>query len=1116
MDFFVRKQLISAMLVFFALLFPLALPAVEQYNKSFSFELRDVTVKDVFRYIEKNSEYVFLYASNKNLSKKVNVAVKDKNVKQILDEVLEHTGLVYEIDGKQILVKEGKQKAIFSRQQQGIVINGTVRDSQQEPLVGVNVVVKGTTIGTTTDVNGNYFIEVPGSNASLIFSYIGFKNVEVEVGNQININVNLKEDSNSLEEVTVVGYGIQKKVSVVGSITAIEPEQLQQVTNRSISNNLAGQVAGIIAVQRNGAPGSDGANFWIRGISSFQGTGINPLVLVDGIERSLDDLSPAEIESFSVLKDAAASAVYGVRGANGVILVTTKQGQLGKPKVNVNFEQGFTSPTNLPEYIGSVDYLNLMNELYMDAGNPNPIYTQEMIDNFQKGEDPELYPNVNWLDVIRNKVASNSQGDITVRGGSDILRYALVASYYGERGMLVNDKRNNWDSSTRLNKYNIRSNVDVNVTRTTTLGISIGGYLAEMNSPSNGDAAIWQVAFDTPPYVHPVQYSGGRDVRVQSRDNPWALLTQHGYTTSSKSKVQSTFSLIQDLDFITPGLKFKGKFSFDRYSASYVTRSRIPTYYNPATQRNENGELILSVGTDGQEFLNTSTDSDWGNKATYLETSFTYDRIFSKKHAVNAMFLYNQRDYNNGSIVPFRRMGWAGRASYTFDSRYIAEFNFGFNGSENFAKGHRFGFFPSIAVGYLLSEEKFMEKFKKTFSKIKLRASWGLTGNDQLSGRRFAFLPTIDSNGYYQWGINNDYYRISRFEGEVATNDLTWETVEKLNVGMELGLWNALDLQIDYFKERRRDIFMQRKNIAFGAGFRKTPWANFGKVDNQGIDISLMYNQKISKDLNIGFRGTFTYAHNTIIEYDEPQGIIGTNRQRTGHSVNELFGLIAEGLFTEEDFVIDENGEQILKDGIPEHTFNAVRPGDIRYKDVNADGVVNMMDQVPMGGTNTPEIVYGFGSTVRYKNVDINFFFQGNGRTSRFIGGVADNFLPGSSMGAMGNILTNYRNRWTEDNPSQNVFYPRLSWGTNYNNSQASTWWLRDMSMLRLKNVEIGYTFPKDWTNTIGIYNVRLYIKGSNLLTFSAFDLWDPELSTTTGAQYPIMKSFSIGLDIDF
>lgn len=658
--------------------------------------------------------------------------------------------------------------------------------------------------------------------------------------------------------------------------------------------------------------------------------------------------------------------------------------------------------------------------------------------------------------------------------------------------------------------------MDINVTKTTVVGISIGGYLQEQNGMAVSGQDVWNHAFETPPFVHPIQYSEGRDVRVRERTNPWAEATQHGYQTTSSSKVESLFSVEQDLKFITPGLKFKGLFSFDRYSKSWVKRHRTPTYYNPATGRDEEGNLLLSVGTDGQEFLDTENKGEWGNKATYLEGNITYDRTFDGKHAVNGMFLYNQRDYQDGNVVPFRRMGIAGRASYTYDNRYIAEFNFGYNGSENFTKGNRFGFFPSVAVGYMLSEEKFMEKYKDTFSKIKFRASWGLTGNDQLDGRRFAFLPTIDTDGSYKWGVNNDYNRASRFEGEFGVMNLTWETVEKLNVGTEIGLWNALDLQVDWFKEQRRDIFMQRNNIPSAAGFRKTPWANYGKVDNIGVDLSLTYNQQITKDLHIGFRGTFTYAHNTIVEMDEALGVMGTNRQRTGHSVNELFGLVADGLFTEDDFVTNDKGDLVLKEGIPSHTFNSVRPGDIKYVDIDGDGSITNKDEVAMGGTVNPEIVYGFGATARYKQVDFNVFFQGNGKTHRFIGGVASNFLPGSSQGAMGNVLTNYNDRWTPENPSEDVFYPRLSYGANTNNSQNSTWWLRNMSMLRMKDIEVGYTLPKRWMSRIGLENIRLYAKGSNLLTFSAFDLWDPELDTQNGAKYPIMKSVSFGIDVNF
>lgn len=1004
---------------------------------------------------------------------------------------------------------QGESPIPQEMQQSKIKINGKVMDQSNQPLPGVNIMIKGTNTGTITDIDGNYFIEVPSRDAVLTYQYIGFETTEMRVGNQININVNLKEIATDLNEVVVVGYGSQKRASVIGSIATIEPTRLQQSTTRALSNNLAGQLAGVIAVQRSGEPGADGSDFWIRGISSFQGN-TSPLVLVDGIERTLDDLNPAEIESFSVLKDASASAVYGVRGANGVILVNTKRGEMGKPKVSVNYEQSFTAPVKLPEYIGAADYLSLLDEIKQDAGY-GALYGEELIEKYRSGVDPDLYPDVNWLDAVTRDFGINQRVNLSINGGNEFIRYALIGSYYGERGIFETDKSQDWDSTTRLSKFNLRSNIDVNLTKTTIARISIGGYLQEQNGMAVSSGTVFGSAFETPPYTQPTRYSSGEIPKDKSRTNAWSLATQHGYSTNSKSKIESLFSLEQDLKFLLPGLKAKALFSFDRYSNSGITRSKSPTYYDPASaSRNEDGSLNLVVSEYGQDFLSTSQTKEWGNKATYFEANLSYSNDFGKNH-VDALFLYNQRDYENGDAVPYRRMGIAGRASYMYDSRYVAEFNFGYNGSENFAKGKRFGFFPSVALGWLLSEEKFMEDYKDIFSKIKFRGSWGLVGNDQLAGRRFAYISTIekDDTGYH-WGASADNWHAGYHEGEFGNVDMTWETVEKINVGFELGLWNALELQVDLFQEHRRDIFMQRNNIPTAAGFLKFPWDNFGKVDNKGIDMSLTFNKQINKDLFVGFRGTFTYAENKIIEQDEAPGIIGTNRSSTGLPVGQLFGLVAERLFTEEDFEDVERG--VLKPGIPNQTFSStVRPGDIKYLDIDGDGEVTDKDVKPIGGTYDPQIVYGFGANAAYKGFDLNVFFQGNGKTYRFIGG--QNFLPGSGLG---NILTNYNDRWTVDNPSQDVFYPRLSDGPNNNNSQNSTWWLRNMSLLRMKDVELGYTLPKRLITNIGLSSLRVYLKGTNLLTFSGFKLWDPEVDTSNGAAYPIMKSFAFGLDINF
>lgn len=990
-----------------------------------------------------------------------------------------------------------------------IQVSGKITDTKGEPLPGASIVVMDTPgTGTISDLDGLYTIQVnPG--ATLVFSYIGFESQKVVVENKSQINVNLAEKSGALDEVVVVGYGTQKAYSVVGSITTIEPEKLQSGTTRSLSNNLAGRLAGVVAVQRSGEPGYDNSSFWIRGISTFAGNR-NPLVLVDGVERSLNNIDPAEIETFSILKDASASAVYGVRGANGVVLINTKRGQVGKPEVNLRFEQGFTQPVKLPEFIGAAEYLEVFNSIARENGATEP-YPEERINNIRNNVDPDLYPDVNWLDAITEDYASNQRLNLTVTGGSDILRYALVGSYYHEDGIISRDKRQDWDSSMKLDRYNIRSNVDINITPSTLFRVNIGGYLQdEYRAPQSIDN-LFSKAFETPPFVHPTQYSSGEIPVTPQRTNPWALATQTGFERRSSSKIESLFSVEQDLAAILPGLEAKGKFSFDRYSRNSVTRSKNPDYYNPAVGRLEDGSLNLVIDSYGQDFLGHSTGSEWGDKSVYIEGNLTYRRNFGS-HDVDAMFLYNQRNYDNGDRLPFLNQGIAGRASYSYDQRLIAEVNFGYNGSENFARGERFGFFPSVAVGWLISKEDFMAPYNDTFSKLKIRASHGLVGNDQIDGRRFAYITTIGGTDGYRWGVDNDYYRAGRREGDYGVPNLTWETVAKTNLGIELGLFNNIELTVDVFKENRSDIFMQRKTIPGSSGFIQTPWANFGEVENKGMDASLQVNKQFSSDFSLSVWGNFTYVVNKIIEQDEPSAIIGTNRSSTGKPIGQIFGLIDEGLFTIEDFENVEGG--ILKKSVPAHTFGPVRPGDIKYTDINGDGIINDLDRTAIGGTVDPQIVYGMGLNINYKRLDLGLFFQGNARTSRVIGG--SYFIPGTGAGALGNIYSNVEDRWTAENRQQDVFWPRLSNQTNSNNNQSSTWWLKDMSMIRLKNVELGYSLPQAWINQIGIKSTRIFLRGDNLLSFSSFDLWDPEIDTSNGFRYPIMKSVSWGLDINF
>lgn len=1102
MNFFTLFKKCTLLLMAFMLPF-----YVSAYAQLVSISKSNISLKEVFKEIKTQTNYNVISKSSLLMNASLlNLHVTNRPVPEVLDQVLQTQNLSYSIEGNTILIK-GTNPGLTNRSLSQQSLTGRVVDQNQESLIGVSVSVKGTAVGTTTDEQGRFTIQVqPGQ--VLVFSYIGFTPQEFEYKGDKEIHIVLSEQVSDMDEVVVVGYGTQRRASVVGAITTINPQNLKMGTTRSLSNNLAGQLAGVIGVQRSGEPGYDNSSFWIRGISTFGGNR-DPLVLVDGIERSLNNIDPEEIESFSILKDASASAVYGVRGANGVILINTKRGKIGKPTVSIRTERGITSPVKTPSFVGSYEYLSVMNSIREERG-AEPLYSLERLAQYRDQSDPDLYPDVNWLKLITKDNAANLRTNVTVSGGSDILRYALVGSYFGENGIIDRDRKQEWDSSMKLKRYNMRSNVDVNLSPTTLFRLNLGGYLQDRVTPPQSIDNLFQEAFITPPYVHPAQYSSGEFPRTPNRQNPYVLATQTGYTRHSASKLESLFSLEQDLESVLPGLKAKAIFSFDRYSNNSVNRSKSPDYYNPATGRDEEGNLLLSIDSYGQEFLGYSTSSDWGDKSVYLEGNLAYSQQFGV-HSVESMLLYNQRNYDNGSTLPFRNQGVAGRFSYSYDNRYIAEFNFGYNGSENFIRGKRFGFFPSFAAGWYLSEEPFMQDLKSTLSKVKFRGSYGLVGNDNLDGRRFAYITTIGDTDGYRWGVNNDYHRAGRWEGDQGNPNLTWETVKKFNLGLELGLWNNLEIQADYFTEKRRDIFMQRRTIPGFSGFINSPWANFGKVDNKGVDMSLDFNRQFSEDFFLNLRGTFTYAKNTIIEQDEPSAIIGTTRSSTGKSVGQLFGMVAHGLFTEADFKDIENG--VLNDDVPRHTLGPVRPGDIRYVDLNNDGIIDALDRTAIGGTEDPRVVFGFGLNLRYKNFDFGTFFQGMGQTYRIIGGA--NFIPGSANGSMGNILTNVVDRWTVDNPRQDVFYPRLSDYQSANNNEASTWWLRDMSFIRMKNLEVGYNLPNRWVRSMHLERGRLFLRGSNLLTISDFKLWDPELGVNNGLRYPIMKSVSFGFEIN-
>lgn len=995
---------------------------------------------------------------------------------------------------------------------QKITVRGTVTD-ENGPIIGATVVEKGNeTNGVNTDIDGKYTLSVPAS-AELVFESIGYKSQTIKVGSKTTINVKLEEDNQRLDDVVVTAYGTQKKASIVGAIQTVEPGNLEVGTSSRLSNNLAGQIAGVIAYKPSGEPGYDQSSFWIRGISSYTGT-TTPLVLVDGIERTLDDLDVEQIESFSVLKDASASAMYGVRGANGVIVITTKRGKVGKPTVSVRVEQSLQAPTKLPKFASAAEDMELQNLLYAEANNGAYTWSPELIERTRNGYDPDLYPDVNWLETVTRGMADNTRATVNVNGGSERVRYSLVATYFREKGIMAVDDSLPFDTGTKLNKFTVRSNVDVNITKTTVLGISIGGYMQHLRKSAASTTDVFNWAFETPSYVHPPIYSDG-DIPVRpGRVNPWAAATQSGYTRENSFKIESLVSLDQRLDMITEGLSLNAKFSFDNYQNKYSNRTKGVRYYDVAVARDEYGNLIKNMTSAGDEFLGHSSGGGFGNNRTYLEASIHYNRLLGEKHNVDALFLYMQDGYDSGDIQPYRHQGISGRLSYNFDNRYVAEFNFGYNGSENFLKGHRYGFFPSGAIGWIISEEPWMAGVKNVLSTLKLRASLGLAGNDSIGGRRFAYMTTINTkNGGYAWGHEGSrYYMDGVTEGHTGISDLTWETVRKANVGLEIGLWNELNVQVDFFDEYRSDIFIQRSNtIPTQIGFMTTPYANYGIVDNKGFEASLTWNHRFNKDFQMQLRGTASYAKNWIRERDEAESLKGTYRSATNRSVNEHTGYIALRLYEDSDFI---NGELDPSLPLPALGLN-VQPGDIMYADLNGDDIINDLDITYLGRTSAPRFVYGFGGNFVFKNVDFGFFFQGVADAYKILGGNSY-FLPGSGGGIFGNVYANYNDRWTPENPSQDVFWPRLHYGSTSHSSVSSTWWLKNMSFLRLKNIELGYSLPKAWTDKMHLKGLRVFVSGNDLVTFSGFKLWDPELDTRTGLKYPTMKSVQFGIDLNF
>ena len=1106
--------------------------------KTLSVSMSNSTLREVLKTIEKSSQFVFFYLDDAvNLERKVSIDSKNKNIEEILSELFEGTSCTYRISDRQIFIS-GKAPASTEQQQNKRKISGRVTDIKGEPLIGVNVTVDGDANGSITNMDGLYEIFVTKKSVVLKFTYIGFKTSEIRTNASTNIyDVTLEEQVNELEETVIVGYGTQRKISNIGAQSSMKMEDIK-TPSASLTTTLAGRLAGVVAVQRTGEPGKDAADIWIRGISTPNTS--SPLVLVDGVERSFNDIDPEDIESLTTLKDASATAVYGVRGANGVILIKTKPGKVGKPTVSADYYESFTRFTKMVDLADGITYMNAANEAMRNDGIATK-YTEDQIRNTIAGKDPYLYPNVDWLKEIFNDWGHNRRVNVNVRGGSEKVAYYASVSYFNETGMTVTDKNiDTYDSKMKYSRYNFTTNLNIDVTPTTKVEIGAQGYLGEGNYPAISSADLYNAAMSISPVEYPKMFFVNGEAFVPGTstnnnfNNPYSQATRRGYDNLTKNQIYSNLRVTQDLDMLTKGLKLTAMYAFDVYNEIHVHQDRAESTYNfldTSVPYDMNGQPILQRIYEGSNVLSYKQETS-GNKKTYLEASLNYDRTFNDDHRVSALFLFNQQSkllYPKGTLedaIPYRMMGIAGRATYSWKDRYFAEFNIGYNGAENFSPKHRFGTFPAFGVGWVVSNEKFWQPLSKAVSFLKIRYTDGKVGNSEVSDRRFMYLDQMKENGDYGYKFGPNGTKWSGYETVNMAVDLIWEESRKQDLGIDLKLFNDdLSIVFDLFKERRENILLKREHsIPSFLGYNTSaPYGNIGIIENKGFDGTIEYNKRINKDWVIALRGNVTFNKDKWIQGELPEQKYEWMNQY-GHNINGVKGYVAEGLFTQAE--IDDMARwESLSDANKAITpkpfasqFGTVKAGDIKYKDLNNDGQIDAYDQTYISRGDVPTTVYGFGFTVGWKDLSVGMMFQGVAGAERVLNGSSVN--PFNGGGGSGNLYSNIGDRWTEEKPDQNAFYPRLSYGSettsNINNFQKSTWWVRNMNFLRLKTLQISYNLPKPWVNKVHLKNAAVYVMGTNLFTLSRFKLWDPELNTDNGAFYPNTTSYSVGINFTF
>ena len=994
------------------------------------------------------------------------------------------------------------------------VLSGKVIDENGEILPGVTVRIVGTQKSVATDINGKFLIEINNEADSVAFSFVGYKTKTIRAGQERTVIIKLEVDKEGrkLNEIVVVGFGSQKKLDVTGAVSTVKVGDLQQSSTPSLSNTLGGRLPGIVTRQSSGEPGYDAANVYIRGFGTSGNR--SPLILVDGVERDMNNLNIQEIESVTILKDASATAVYGIRGANGVLLITTKRGVEGKTRITFRTENAILTALRLPQYVNSYQYATLVNQATANVGK-TPFYSDVQLQKYKDGSDPYLYPNVDWTNAVLKKNTLQTINNLSITGGNEKYKFFVNIGYTDIQGIYKEASNNPYATNTNVHRYNFRSNVDINLAKNLSMELNLGGIIQSSIYPGNSSGTIFQSLSLTPslsyPLLNPDGSYPGSASNADLSENPFSKSTAHGYVTQLLNTLQSSFVPKWDLSsLVTKGLSVRGLFSSDFYSTMGNVRTKQPQT-KQYLGKDANGIDQYKI-VQNETALGYSSNFT-GTRAIYTEASINYDRSFGK-HSISGLLVANTRDYVNYAAstsidnLPYRRIGYASRLTYNYDTRYLAEFNAGYNGSENFPKGRQYGFFPSGALGWYISNEPFWKI--KAISSLKFRGSYGLVGNDQIGGRRFLFLTTINKTATnYPLGADQTYNSTGSFaEGTIGNNQVTWEVAKKANIGMDLEMFDGkIVLQVDAFRERRSGILLQRGQIPIVSGLPSNiiPYANLGIVNNKGFESSLTIQNKTKDGFYYSLTGNFTFTRNKIIEDDSPIMAYPYQNSR-GNSLDRSYGYVALGLFKDQNDINNSPSQTALA--------SVIHPGDIKYKDLNGDGKITSDDRTYIGYARTPEIMFGFGGTIAWKGFDASIFFTGAAHSNIILSGFA--VTPFSSALNNYNVWTDYfNNRWIPGADNSKAKYPSVVDGNNTNNYTTNTLYMRDGSYIRLKSAEIGYNISKGFIKRIGMSDARIFINGINLALWDKVKVIDPESDNGSGG-YPLQRSANLGLQVKF